>query len=191
MMEVLAPSETLWKLQNEFAQKILKINNYVTDYATKIRPLDHEDWLKLLKLELEILPFFKADLLAIKETSEIVKALEIYSVNKEKYIKEYPYEILATFTNPRIGEMYKREFSSWGAFQKNKETFKKKEFDVIEWKIIPPREWIIYFAKALLDAGAKMEILKPKKQIKPIVKFGDVYARRAACDESIRKILDE
>jgi len=190
-MEVLAPSETLWKLQNEFAQKILKINNYVTDYATNLRPLDHEDWLKLLKLELEILPFFKGDLLAIKETSEIVKALEIYSVNKEKYIKEYPYEILATFTNPRIGEMYKREFSSWGAFQKNRETFKKKEFDVIEWKIIPPREWIIYFAKALLDVASEMEILKPKKQIKPIVRFGDVYAGRGSAELAINKILGE
>jgi len=199
MMEVLAPSETIWQIQSRFAEKILKINSYLSVYATgkpidekiKRKSLTYVEWLKLLMLEVEVLPFFKADLLAIKETSEIVQALELYTLNNKEFANHFPHEVIAIFINVSTGDTIVRFFPGWGMFQQAKKAFQKKEFEVQEYYIIPPRDWIIRVGKLILDVSSEMEILRPRKQIKPRVKFGDVYARRAACDESVRKILDE
>ena len=198
-MEVLTPSETIWQIQRRFAEKILKINNYLSVYATgkpldekiKRKSLTYREWLELLMLELEVLPFFKSDLLAIKETSEIVQALELYSLNNNEFANHFPHEVIAIFINVSTGEKDVRFFPGWGEYQQAKKAFQKKEFEVQEYYIIPPRDWIIRVGKLILDVSSEMEILRPRKQIKPRVKFGDVYARRAACDESVRKILDE
>jgi len=195
-MEVFVPSETIWQIQSRFAEKILKINNYLSVYATgkpinekiKRKSLTYREWLELLMLELEVLPFFKSELLVIKGSSEIVKALEIYSLNNNEFANHFPHEVIAIFVNVSTGEKDVRFFQGWGMFQQAKKAFQKKEFEVQEYYIIPPRDWIIRLGKLILDVSSEMEILKPKKRIKPIVKFGDVYANRGEAELAIEEL---
>ena len=178
-MEQVEKAQAVWEIQRQIAEKILDVNRTLSLLEAglvKVAPNDEglkvlEDFLtKILELEVIFYPELSSD----ERYREVLMAIELYRRDKEAYLANYPALIYARYLRGSTRTPYT-------VFHTSREEIEQfltdhPEYDLDATRIYPHPDVLIAFARALVEIGLRLDILRLARRPVPVNKFREVDA---------------
>lgn len=194
-MEQVGKVQAVWEIQRQIAEKILDVNRTLSLLEAglvKVAPNDEglkvlEDFLtKILELEVIFYPELSSD----ERYREVLMAIELYRRDKEAYLANYPALIYARYLRGSTRTPYT-------VFHTSREEIGQfladhPEYDLDATRIYPHPDVLIAFARALVEIGLRLDVLRLARRPVPVNKFKEVDADALAgeIEELAQRIRD-